>query len=110
VRVPVRVFGDLRVQLSACHIAERQFLDLVAQYGSAGVERHMAELIAYSERMTRAALRELPDGRFTFEDWIDDDGIDIDRPIRLFCTVVKEGGRIVIDWTGTSPQVQGRDQ
>jgi N-methylhydantoinase B len=107
VRVPVRVFGDLRAQLSACHIAERQFLDLVAQYGSAGVARHMAELIDYSERLTRAALRELPDGRFTFEDWIDDDGIDIGRPIRLFCTVTKEGERIAVDWTGSSPQVKG---
>jgi len=105
--VPVRVFGDLRAQLSACHIAERQFLDLVAQYGSDGVERHMAELIAYSERMTRTALRELPDGRFTFEDWIDDDGIDIGQPIRLFCTVTKEDDRIAVDWTGSSPQVKG---
>jgi N-methylhydantoinase B len=107
VRVPVRVFGDLRAQLSACHIAERHFVDLVAQYGSAGVARHMAELIDYSERLTRAALRELPDGRFTFEDWIDDDGIDIGRPIRLFCAVTKEGERIAVDWTGSSPQVKG---
>ena len=67
----------------------------------------MAELIDYSERMTRAALRELPDGRFTFEDWIDDDGIDIGRPIRLFCTVTKEDDRIAVDWTGSSPQVKG---
>ena len=63
VRVPVKVFGDLRAQLAACHIAERQFLELVARYGSAEAERYMAELIDYAERMTRGALRELPDGQ-----------------------------------------------
>ena len=41
VRVPVRVFGDLRAQLSACHIAERQILELAGRYGRAAVRRHM---------------------------------------------------------------------
>ena len=107
VRVPVRVFGDLRAQLSACHIAERQILELVARYGRAGVQRHMHDLLDYSERMTRAALRALPDGTFSFEDWIDDDGIDVGRPIRLLCTITKADDRITVDWTGTSPQVKG---
>ena len=104
VRVPVRVFGDLRAQLSACHIAERQILELVARYGRAGVQRHMHDLLDYSERMTRAALHALPDGTFSFEDWIDDDGIDVGRPIRLLCTITKADDRITVDWTGTSPR------
>jgi N-methylhydantoinase B len=107
VRVPVRVFGDLRAQLSACHIAERQFLDLARHYGVDAVLLHMRELLDHSERLTRAALAELPDATVSFEDWIDDDGIDIGRPIRLFCTVEKRGERISVDWTGTSPQVKG---
>jgi N-methylhydantoinase B len=107
VRVPVRVFGDLRAQLAACHIAERQILELAARYGRAGVRRHMEDLLDYSERMTRAALSALPDGAFSFEDWIDDDGIDVGRPIRLLCTITKADDRITVDWTGTSPQVKG---
>ena len=107
VRVPVRVFGDLRAQLSACHIAERQFQGLARHYGVDAVLLHMRELLDHSERLTRAALQELPDGVVSFEDWIDDDGIDIGRPIRLFCTVEKRGERISVDWTGTSPQVKG---
>ena len=70
----------------------------------------MAETIDYSERLTRAALRELPDGEWSFEDWIDDDGIDVGKPIRLFVTMRKKGDSMVVDWTGTSPQVQGRHQ
>ncbi|MCH8000868.1 MAG: hydantoinase B/oxoprolinase family protein, partial [Proteobacteria bacterium] len=107
VRLPVRVFGDLRAQLAACHIAERQFRELVARYGAETVVQYMEEVIDYAERMTRAAIAELPDGEFSFEDWIDDDGIDFGKPIRLFVTIKKEGDSIHADWTGTSPQVKG---
>src|SRR5439155_1170826 len=107
VRVPVRVFGDMRAQLSACHIAEAAFLRLVETRGAETVKGHMHELMEYTERMTRAALRELPDGEWSFEDWIDDDGIDYGKPIRLFVTLRKSGDTLVADWTGSSPQVKG---
>jgi len=87
VRVPVKVFGDLRAQLAACHIAERQFLELVRRYGADIVNLYMQEVIDYAERLTRAAIAKLPDGVYRFEDWIDDDGIDVGKPIRLFVRV-----------------------
>ena len=59
VRVPVKVFGDLRAQLAACHIAERQFLELVGRYGAETVNRYMQEVIDYAERLTRAAIAKL---------------------------------------------------
>ncbi len=107
VRVPVKVFGDLRAQLAACHIAERQFMELIERFGKETVEIYMAEVMDYAERLTRAAVSELPDGVFTFEDWIDDDGIELDKPIRLFVTMTKKGDSMKVDWTGTSPQVKG---
>lgn len=107
VRVPVKVFGDLRAQLAACHIAERQFLELVAQYGREVVEDYMQEVIDYAERLTRAAIADLPDGEFSFEDWIDDDGIDFGKPIRLFVKLTKQGDSMTADWTGSAPQVKG---
>ncbi len=107
VRLPVRVFGDLRAQLSACHVAEEAFVRLVAKHGAGPVKAYMGELIDYTERLTRAALRELPDGEWSFEDWIDDDGIDLGRPIPLKVTIRKRGDRMVGDWTGSSPQVKG---
>jgi N-methylhydantoinase B len=67
----------------------------------------MTELIDYSERMTRAAIRELPDGVYSFLDHIDDDGIDVGKPIPLAVTVTKSGDQILVDWTGSSPQVKG---
>jgi N-methylhydantoinase B len=67
----------------------------------------MEEVIDYAERLTRAALAELPDGEWSFEDWIDDDGIDVGRPIPLKVTLTKRGDHLVADWTGSSPQVKG---
>ena len=107
VRVPVQVFGDLRAQLAACEIGEREIRAQVARYGFDAVRAMMRETLDYTERMTRAALCPLPDGEYDFEDWIDDDGVDFGQPIRLFVTVRKAGEHIAFDWSGSSPQVRG---
>lgn len=107
VRLPVQLFGDLRAQLAACHIGESQFADIVARYGPARTKAYLKEVIDYAERLTRAALEKLPDGEWSFEDWIDDDGVEYGKPIRLFVTIRKTGGHMVVDWTGTNPQVKG---
>jgi N-methylhydantoinase B len=67
----------------------------------------MRETVDYAERLTRASLAKLPDGEWSFEDWIDDDGVDYGKPIRLFVTIRKTGDHMVVDWTGTNPQVKG---
>src|SRR5438445_730152 len=67
VRLPVKVFGDLRAQLAACHIAEKQFAELVAKYGAGQTRLYMRETIDYAERLTRAALEKLPDGGYDAE-------------------------------------------
>jgi len=107
VRLPVQLFGDLRAQLAACHIAEKQFAELVARYGARPTALLLQATIDHAERLTRAALAELPDGEWSFEDWIDDDGIDYGKPIRLFVSIRKRGGHMVVDWTGSNPQVKG---
>jgi N-methylhydantoinase B len=106
-RLPVQVFGDLRAQLAACHIGEKQFGELVAKYGAQDTKSFLQETIDYAERLTRSALEQLPDGEWSFEDWIDDDGVDYGKPIRLFVTITKKDARMVVDWTGTAPQVRG---
>jgi N-methylhydantoinase B len=107
VRVPVKVFGDLRAQLAACHIAEQAVIELAAHYGTEKLSSYMTELVGYAERMTRAALRELPDGVYDFLDHIDDDGIDVGKPIPLKVTITKSRDAITVDWTGSAPQVKG---
>ena len=67
--------------LAACHISERSLLELAGHYGIDKVQQYLTELIDYSERMTHAAIRELPTGVYGFLDHIDDDGIDVGKPI-----------------------------
>jgi N-methylhydantoinase B len=107
VRVPAKVAGDIRAQLAACHIADAAFVDLCGQYGVGKVKRLIDELLHYSERMTRAEIAKLPDGVFTFEDWLDDDGIDKGKPVPIKVAITKQGESITFDWTGSSPQVKG---
>jgi N-methylhydantoinase B len=107
VRAPILVQGDMRAQLAACHIAEIGMTELFREHGAKAATQHMAEVIDYAERLTRAAIRELPDGEFDFEDWLDDDGIDFGKPIRLKVSLRKRGDQLHVDWEGSSPQVKG---
>jgi len=107
VRLPIKLLGDLRAQLAACHIADSRFAELATRYGRHQLEERMTGLLDYAERLTRAAIRALPDGTFSFEDWIDDDGIDVDNPIRLFVKLTKRQDHITADWSGSSAQVKG---
>ncbi len=107
VRLPNRVFGDIRSQLAACEIAARGMADLVSRHGADGVRELMVAAMDYSERLTRHCLMELPDGEATFTDWIDDDQIDVGVPIPLVCTIRKRGDTMEVDWTGSAPQVKG---
>lgn len=107
VRMPDRLNGDLRGQLAACRIAEQGIMALARSRGREAFFKLVDDLLDYSEILTRAALMRLPDGEATFTDYIDDDGIDVGVPIPLVCTVRKTGDRMVVDWTGTAPQVKG---
>ncbi len=102
-RQPEERRGDLRAQLSAHRLAELRLEELCARRGHDRVAAAMDELYAYSERMVRAALSDLPDGRGEAEDVVE--GVDADLPIR--CTVEIAGDAIRVDFTGTAPQYDG---
>jgi N-methylhydantoinase B len=102
-RSPQERRGDLRAQLAAHRLAERRLEELCARRGREQVAAAMDELYAYSERMVRAALARLPDGRGDAEDVVE--AVDGDLPIR--CSVELAGDVIRIDFAGTAPQYAG---
>jgi N-methylhydantoinase B len=102
-RQPEERRGDLRAQLAAHRLAERRLDELCARRGRDRVGAAMHELHAYSERVVRATLARLPDGRGTAEDVVE--AVEADLPIR--CTVELEGEELRIDFTGTAPQHGG---
>jgi N-methylhydantoinase B len=95
--------GDLRAQLAAHHLADRRIADLCDRRGRDRVAAAMDELYAYSERMMRAAIARLPDGRFEAEDVVE--AVEGELPIRA--TVEVAGDEIRIDFAGTAPQHRG---
>jgi N-methylhydantoinase B len=97
--------GDLEAQLAANETGRRRLLEIVARYGDETL-RYTEELKVYAERMTREAIRRIPEGCYRFEDYLDDDGIT-DEPVRIAVTVTVQGGQAIVDFTGTSPQVAG---
>ena len=104
VRVPDKVIGDLRAQIAACHVGEREFAALFARYGSPLLREAFAAIHDYAERMTRAEIAEIPDGTYRFENHIDGFGEDPEPiPFRVALTIRGDSARV--DWTGTSPQV-----
>lgn len=106
VRVPRNALGDLRAQLSACHIGESAFAALAREQGFDRLQNGFSELLDYSERLTRSEITALPDGRYSFTDVLDDDGID-PGPIPITVTVEVAGSALSVDFTGTAPQVAG---
>ena len=106
VRVPDKVLGDLSAQVAALHYGERELIRLVEQYGVEELVNAQEELLDYTETLTRQAIRALPDGEWSFTDYIDDDGFSPD-PIVLVASLKKQGDELHVDFTGTSPQCKG---
>ena len=106
VRTPDKVMGDLQAQLAACRSGERGLRELFERYGVATVLAYGERLQDYAERLTRAEIREIPDGVHEFTDHIDGLG-EAPEPVVLHATVTIAGDEIGIDWTGTSAQVKG---
>src|SRR5437879_4486877 len=102
-RQPEERRGDLRAQLAAHRLAERRLEELCARRGWDAVVAAMDELHAYSERAVRAAIAELPDGRWEAEDVLE--APEGELAIRAAVTVA--GSEIEIDFAGTVPQHGG---
>ena len=102
-RQPIHVLGDLRAQLAACRVGERGLTTLLERYG-AEAHVYMDELQRVAERMMRAELAALPDGTHTFTDYIDGVG-DSPEPIAIVARVEIAGDEVVVDFEGTSAQI-----
>jgi N-methylhydantoinase B len=106
VRTPREREGDLMAQVAACRLGERRLRELLQRYGTARTDFYLEALQIYSARLMREALAEIPPGRYTAEDFLDDDGHTAD-PVRLRVAMEIRGGKAVVDFQGSSPQCAG---
>src|ERR1700760_3828345 len=107
-RNPRQRLADLRAQQSANRVGRLRLAELAERHGAAGLREGVAEILAYAERPTRAALAALPDGTYLAEDFLEDDSPDgSERDVALRVAATVDGETLRLDFDGTDPQVEG---
>ena len=107
VRLPQRAMGDLRAQITAVKTGENRFLELINRYGKNAVLQSVAAIMDHAEAASRARTLTIPDGIYEAESFMDDDGIDIGKPIPIKVKVIVESDTMTIDLSDISNQVRG---
>ena len=105
-RLPEERKGDINAQIAACRLGVDRVKALCARYGSDTIVGAFDEIVTRSRARMEAEIEKIPDGRYTFEDILDDDGLEA-KDVAFRLAIEKKGRRIVFDWTGSDPQVPG---
>jgi N-methylhydantoinase B len=106
-RMPERTIGDIQAQVSACVTGVRRTQEIVKKYGVETLLEAMEAINDHGEKLARLALAKLPNGTWTAHDFVDNDGVDLDRLIKLNVTVTITDDEMIIDWTGSEKNVRG---
>lgn len=106
-RFPEMTMGDLEAQLAGCVKGRRLFEGMLAKYGRHQVMKTVETMWQQSEAAATAAVRAIPDGVYTAESFLDDDGVDIGKRIEIKITVKVAGDRMTIDFSDIAGQVRG---
>ena len=103
-RAPGQVMGDLEAQIAAAELGVRRFNEMLETYGKDTVVTACDQLMDYTETMLRRQIAAIPDGEYTAEGFLDDDGRDRDTTLPLKVTVRIEGDGAEVDLTGSADQ------
>lgn len=106
-REPANVGGDFASQLAALDIGVKGLTRIAKRYGPGRLQDACAGIRRQSELAVRAAIRSIPDGDYAFTDYLDDDGIDRDTPVRIDVRLTIKDDTLTVDLSGSGPQVQG---
>lgn len=105
-RLPDSLYGDMNGQVNALDLGDRRLNALLDEYGDATVTEALDELKTRAALQFRSLIRDLPDGRYAAEDFLDNDGIR-DEALRIGLEVVIEGESLTLDFSRTSAACAG---
>jgi N-methylhydantoinase B len=105
VRAPEQNWGDLKAQIAACNTGERKVQEMIKRFGIETFREGIPELLNYAENQARAIVRNLPNGKYEFWDYIDEDAVN-GWPCRIKLTLVIEDETLILDFTGSDPQLE----
>jgi N-methylhydantoinase B len=107
-RMPDSLAADLDAECAACLMGARRLAEVFARYGRATVEACFDAIVdKTTETYRREILAKIPDGAYVWEDYAEHDGVDPPRLHTQRITLTKVPDRLIIDFTGTSPQAKG---
>ncbi|PLY00844.1 MAG: 5-oxoprolinase [Desulfuromonas sp.] len=106
VRTPHEREGDFNAQIMANLTGIRRCRELLEKYGDVQVDRYSSALVDYAERMMRSTIRAIPDGTYHYADHLDDDGFGTEG-IVIDLKLEIRGDRAILDFSGSSAQVEG---
>jgi len=107
VRRPDRAMGDLEAQLSACRVGVKHIESMLERHGVDALLAAVDGIMAQSEAEARLQIASIPAGTYEAEAQMDDDGVDIGKPVPIKVKVIVKGGEMTVDLSGVSPQVKG---
>ncbi len=102
-RIPDEMWGDFQAMISAMKSMERRIGQLCERYGVETVKQGMEDVIRFGEIKSREVLGRIPDGEYSFSDYIE--GVDGGEHIQISTTMRVKGDGLELDFTGTDPQV-----
>ena len=105
-RVPQSNWGDLNGQINALDLGERRLHALLDEYGDNTIASALAALSQRAEALMRANIAALPDGTYSYDDFLDNDGV-VDRPLRIALDLTIAGDRMTCDFSRSSPPCDG---
>jgi N-methylhydantoinase B len=105
-RVPQSNWGDLNGQLNALDLGEKRLVELLDDYGDARIAAAFAQLADRAEALMRAEIAALPDGQYSFDDFLDNDGVK-DEALRIALDLTIAGDRLTLDMSRSSPPCAG---
>ncbi len=101
------MLGDLQAQVGACIVGEARLVEVIERYGFELYRECCDALLVQGEAYARAKVREIPDGRYAAELFLDDDGVNRDEPVRITVTLIVDESDMVVDLTGSSGPCAG---
>jgi len=97
--------GDLRAQIASCQLGARRYAELIARYGRETVEACIAKVWDQAELAARRVVESIPDGRYEAESFLDNDGRNLGKPLRVKVAVQVQGSQLTVDFSDMHPQV-----
>lgn len=107
VRFPYETLGDMRAQVACARMGAKRLAELYSRYNDAEITEARNEIFRQTEELERERIAAIPDGEYYAEGWLDNDGVNLDVPLKVGVRVVVDGDTMLIDLTDSADQTEG---